>query len=145
MQDIISSDRLLSVWIFMYFLVYFFKFAPFNPIILLYIAYTYGVLASFYISFYTHNYHGLILFVLVNTTFKTIPIMLVQHKTICLQDIMFTCFFVVTYVVYMQLIGDDIICLYKDLAMFYVDPMMGRPTSLHNSLIQFVGKNDASL
>jgi hypothetical protein len=132
MNKEIKTSSLLSAWIFIYFIFYYFNIFPFNPIFLLYIAFLYAYFASLIISFQTKNYNKLYFFILINTIFKIIPILLINHRKVVLSDIIFTYIFVMIYIIYMFLIKEDIICLYKDLLLYYIDDNLGRPTQIHN-------------
>jgi len=130
-QAIITLDRLLSTYIVIYSYVYIFGLAPYNPIMLLYIAYGFALLSSIMIALRGKSILILIIFFSINTVFKVIPMILVWNDKLTSEDILFSCIFILTYVVYMHIIKDDIICVYRDLVWYYIDRGKGRETVMH--------------
>jgi hypothetical protein len=139
MSDLISVDRLLSAWIFIYAVLYIFRLVPFNPILLLYIAYSFVIYSSFYILAYGTNINRYYFYLLINSVFKIIPIIIIQNDKITSHDIMFTGVFVLVYVVYMSLIREDIVCTYRDLVLYVIDPNQGRETSIARFIRSLLG------
>lgn len=134
----ISIDRLLSTWIVFYAYLYIFGITRlFNPIILLYIAYSFAILASILII-YEGDIRSLLVFMSINTVLKVIPIMLVWNKPITTNDITFSFVFVMIYIVYMNIIQDDIICVYKDMVLYYINNSKGRETDVSRFVKQIM-------
>lgn len=130
MNELIPVDRLLSAWIFIYAVLYIFKLVPFNPIILLYIAYGFVLYSSFFILAYGTDINRYYFYIALNTFFKVIPIIIVQNDKITSNDIIFTGVFIMVYIIYMALIREDIVCLYRDLVLYVIDKNKGRETSI---------------
>lgn len=134
-RQLIPTDRLLSAWIVVYAYLYIFGVTPYNPILLLYIAYSFVILSSIVIVQEGKNMNRYIMFLMLNSFFKLIPIILVWNHKITVYDIVFTCVFVLVYIIYMYLMRDDIICLYKDLVYYIIDQDKGRETYISHSLL----------
>jgi hypothetical protein len=115
MMNNIVYDKLLSTWIILYSFGYIINIFKYNPVILLYIAYLFVVLSSIYILFNYNKNTQLFYFILVNSIVKLPFIFLIWNKKITTPDIIFTCVFIVIYVIIMTLINYDIICYYKDI------------------------------
>jgi hypothetical protein len=130
MRDLIPADRLLSAWIFIYAVLYIFRLVPFNPIILLYVAYGFVLYSSIFILAYGTDINRYYFYIAINTFFKVIPIMIVQNDKITINDMIFTVIFILIYVVYMTAIREDIICIYRDLVLHVIDKNKGRETSV---------------
>jgi hypothetical protein len=67
-------------------------------------------------------------FFIINFIFK-IPlfdIVYLQNKNITYYDIIFTFYIVIFYIIYIDIIGDDIFCIYKDLVLFIINENDGR-------------------
>jgi hypothetical protein len=139
MKDLIPVDRLLSAWIFIYAVLYIFRLVPFNPILLLYIAYSFVIYSSIFILAYGTDINRYFFYIAVNSFFKIIPILIIQNDKITWQDIIFTGVFVVIYVIYMSLIREDIICTYRDLVLHVTDKNKGRETSVARFIRDLVG------
>jgi|LakMenEpi03Aug12_release.lakeMendotaPanAssembly.Ray.scaffolds.fasta_scaffold915203_2 hypothetical protein len=130
MRDLIPVDQLLSAWIFIYAVLYIFRLVPFNPVLLLYIAYAFVIYSSFFILAYGTDINRYFVYVAVNSFFKVIPIMIVQNDKITSNDVIFTGVFVLVYVIYMAFLCEDIVCLYRDLVLNVIDKNKGRETSI---------------
>jgi hypothetical protein len=119
MMDDFVYHKLLSTWIVLYSIGYVLSNAStasrvfkYNPIILLYIAYLFVILSAVYIiSLYNKNTQ-LFYFLLVNSAIKLPFILLIWNRKITTQDIIFTCVFLLLYVIYMMLINEDIVAYY---------------------------------
>lgn len=131
-NNIISVDRFLSIWIFIYTIAYILKIVPYNPIFLLGIAivfFAFGLL----ITIYNLNDKSLLLYYFViNFIGKIVPFFLIINNKFTNDDIVFTLYFILLYVIYMQIINDDIICVYVDYMLFIIDRDKGREGALYN-------------
>jgi hypothetical protein len=139
MRDLITVDQLLSAWIFIYAVLYIFRLVPFNPILLLYIAYAFVIYSSFFILAYATDINRYFFYIALNTVFKVIPIMIVQNDKITSSDVVFTGVFVLIYVAYMAFLREDIVCLYRDLVLNIIDKDQGRQTSVANFVRHIFG------
>ena len=114
-------DKLLSTWIFVYSIFYIFGIVRYNPIILLYIAYTFAFVSSIYIYINTENITNFYLYVAINFLVKQVPIIIVQNDQLKNVDIIFTLLFILMYLLYMTLIHENVVKTYRDLILFVMD------------------------
>ena len=115
-------DKLLSTWIFVYSIFYIFGIVRYNPIILLYIAYTFAFVSSIYIYINTENITNFYLYVAINFLVKQVPIIIVQNDQLRREDIVFTLLFILMYLLYMTLvIQENVVKTYRDLILFVMD------------------------
>jgi hypothetical protein len=136
MVEIIRADKFFSIWIFIYTIAYIFKIVPYNPIILIYIALTFFVFSLFIIIYYLNENSLLFYYIMINTIAKIIPLFIIINNKITNNDIIFTVYFILLYVIYMQIIKEDIICVYRDYIKFIIDKDKGRESSFYNIYIQ---------
>jgi len=136
MVEIIRADKFFSIWIFIYTIAYIFKIVPYNPIILIYIALTFFVFSLFIIIYYLNENSLLFYYIMINTIAKIIPLFIIINNKITYNDIIFTVYFILLYVIYMQIIKEDIICVYRDYIKFIIDKDKGRESSFYNIYIQ---------
>jgi hypothetical protein len=115
---------------------YIFKIVPYNPIILIYIALTFFVFSLFIIIYYLNENSLLFYYIMINTIAKIIPLFIIINNKITYNDIIFTVYFILLYVIYMQIIKEDIICVYRDYIEFIIDKDKGRESSFYNIYIQ---------
>jgi hypothetical protein len=73
---------------------------------------------------------------MINTIAKIIPLFIIINNKITYNDIIFTVYFILLYVIYMQIIKEDIICVYRDYIEFIIDKDKGRESSFYNIYIQ---------
>ena len=136
MVEIIRADKFISIWIFIYTIAYIFKIVPYNPIILICIALTFFVITLFIIIYNLNEKSLLFYYIIINTIAKIIPLFIIINNRITNNDIIFTVYFILLYVIYMQIINEDIICVYRDYIEFIIDKDNGRESALYNIYIQ---------
>jgi hypothetical protein len=128
MRGIITIDKFLSVWIVLYSIGYVLKIFPYNPLILLAMAIAFFIFASIIIIYYHNKNSNFLYFFIINFIFK-IPLFTLiyfQNKNITDYDIIFTFYIVMFYIIYIEIRGDDIFCIYKDLVLFIINENYGR-------------------
>ena len=136
MTNIIRVDKFFSIWIFIYTIAYIFKIVPYNPIILICIALTFFVITLFIVIYNLNENSLLYYYIIINTIAKIIPLFIIINNKITNDDIIFTIYFILLYVIYMQIIKEDIICVYRDYIEFIIDKDKGRESALYNIYIQ---------
>jgi len=136
MTNIIRVDKFFSIWIFIYTIAYIFKIVPYNPIILICIALTFFVITLFIVIYNLNENSLLYYYIIINTIAKIIPLFIIINNKITNNDIIFTVYFILLYVIYMQIIKEDIICVYRDYIEFIIDKDKGRESALYNIYIQ---------
>jgi hypothetical protein len=120
--DIIRLDKFLSFWIILYSIGYILKIFPYNPIILLSIAIVFFIFAMIIILYYKKGKIFPLYFFIIN--FIKLPIFAMiyyQNKKINSYDIIFTIYFIVFYIIYIELISDNIFCIYYNLIDYNVN------------------------
>ena len=136
MKKVLTVDKFLSVWIFIYIIAYFLKLVPYNPIILISIALIYFI-ASLFIIIPRLNERSLLeYYITINVIGKVIPFILIYNNKITYDDIVFTLYFILTYIIYMQLFNEDIICAYREYVEFIIDRDKCCEGAIYHWLIQ---------
>lgn len=136
MAEIIRADKFFSIWIFIYTIAYIFKLVPYNPIILICIALTFFIISLIIIIYNLNQNTLLFYYIMINTIAKIIPLFIIIDNKITNNDIIFTVYFILLYIIYMQYIKEDIICVYKDYIDFIIDKDKGKESSFYNIYIQ---------
>lgn len=140
MQDIITIDKFLSVWIILYSIGYILKIFPYNPLILLAISIAFFIIAVIIIIFYHNKNSNLLYFFIINFIFK-IPlfaIVYLRNKNITDYDIIFTISVLIVYIIYIEIMMDDIICIYKDMISFIINKNEGRIPQILNNYKNYI-------
>ena len=133
-QRVITVDRFLSVWIFIYTIAYLLGIVSYNPVILISIALTYFTLSLFIIIPRLNERSLLTYYITINTLGKIIPLVFIINNKITNGDIIFTVFFVLTYVAYMLIVKDDIVCVYRDYVEFIIDRDRAREGAIYHEI-----------
>jgi len=121
MKKVLTIDKFLSIWIFIYTIAYFLKIVPYNPIILISIALIYFIGSLFIIIPRSNERSLLTYYITINVIGKAIPFILIFNNKITYDDIVFTLYFILAYIIYMQLFEEDIICAYREYVEFIID------------------------
>jgi hypothetical protein len=132
MENVITPDRFLSIWIFIYSIAYLLKIVPYNPVILISIALTFFVFSLFIIIPRLNERSLLLYFVTINSLGKILPLLLIINNKITNSDIIFTVYFILIYVAYMLVVKDDIYCVYKDYIEFIIDRDRAREGAIYH-------------
>jgi hypothetical protein len=118
----------LSVWIVLYSYLYIAKIFPYNPIILLCIATGFYIINIGNIAYNYNENTLLVYYIIINSLLKLPPLLMVYRDKINYNDIIFSVIFIIIYVIFMILINEDIICIYKNYTDFIInknDGIMG--------------------
>lgn len=137
-ERVITVDRFLSIWIFLYILAYLSGIVPYNPIILISIALTFFVISLFVIVPRLNERSLLTYYVTINTIGKIIPLLLIINRKITVSDIIFTVYFVLAYVVYMIIVKDDVVCIYTDYIEFIINRDRAREGAIYHEINKIV-------
>jgi len=121
MKKVLTIDKFLSIWIFIYTIAYFLKIVPYNPIILISIALIYFIGSLFIIIPRSNERSLLTYYITINVIGKAIPFILIFNNKITYDDLVFTLYFILAYIIYMQLFEEDIICAYREYVEFIID------------------------
>jgi hypothetical protein len=132
MVRVITPDRFLSIWIFLYSLAYLFNLVPYNPIILIYIALTYFIISLFIIVPRLNERSLLLYYITINTLGKILPLLLITNHKITISDIVFTVSFILIYVAYMLIVKDDVVCVYTDYTEFIINRDRARKGAIYH-------------
>jgi hypothetical protein len=132
MENVITPDRFLSIWIFIYSIAYLLKIVPYNPVILISIALTFFVFSLFIIIPRLNERSLLLYFITINSLGKILPLLLIINNKITNSDIIFTVYFILIYVAYMLVVKDDIYCVYKDYIEFIIDRDRAREGAIYH-------------
>ena len=132
MENVITPDRFLSIWIFIYSIAYLFKIVPYNPVLLISIALTFFIFSLFIIIPRLNERSLLLYYVTINSLGKILPLLLIINNKITNSDIIFTVYFILIYVAYMLVVKDDIYCVYKDYVEFIIDRDRAREGAIYH-------------
>ena len=128
----------LSVWIVLYSYLYIAKIFPYNPIILLCIATGFYIINIGNIAYNYNENTLLVYYIIINSLLKLPPLLMVYRDKINYNDIIFSVIFIIIYIIFMTLIEEDIICIYKNYTAFIINKNDGIMGELYYNIIYFV-------
>jgi len=131
-DHVITPDKFLSIWIFIYTLAYFIGIVPYNPVILITIAAVFFVFSLFIIVPRLNERSLLTYYIVINTLGKILPLLILMNTSITISDIAFTVYFILTYVAYMFIFKEDIVCVYIDYVEFIIDRDRAREGAIYH-------------
>ena len=131
-------DMFISIWIFIYTIAYLLKIAPYNPIILISIALIFFIASLFIIVKNLNERSLLIYYLLINFIGKVIPFFIIINNKITNNDIIFTVYFILIYVIYMLIMKEDIICVYNEYIEFIIDKDKESEGAIYHYIIKLV-------
>ena len=133
-ERVITIDRFLSIWIFFYIIAYFLGIFPYNPIILISIALTFFILSLFIIIPRLNERSLLTYYITINTFGKIIPLLFIINRKITIGDILFTFSFIIIYIIYMLIVKDDIVSVYRDYIEFIINRDKAREGAIYHEI-----------
>ena len=133
-ERVITVDRFLSIWIFLYIIAYFLGIFPYNPIILISIALTFFILSLFIIIPRLNERSLLTYYITINTFGKIIPLLFIINRKITIGDILFTFSFIIIYIIYMLIVKDDIVSVYRDYIEFIINRDKAREGAIYHEI-----------
>ncbi len=113
-----SLIEVFSVWIFIWFILFYIHIIPFNPLFFLIISLHIIIICGLYILYFNHiNYYNIIKYIIINIFMKLIPILLLIEFPLVfyLYDIYFGIFLFITYNILMKFMNKNLIQNYKEL------------------------------
>ena len=120
-KPVITLDRFLSIWIFLYTILYLFGIVPYNPVILISIALSFFLISLFIIIPRLNEKSLLTYYISINTLAKIIPLLLIINRLITFPDIIFSIIFILFYLIYMRILNVNILSIYTDYIEFIID------------------------
>jgi hypothetical protein len=112
--------EIFSYWIFIWFVLFYFKLTKYNPLLLLIIGYviTFGELL--YLIFMGANRYNIIKFIIINTIIKLIPILLIYNTKITYKDLIVGLYMLLAYLITMVIIKTDTFKFYTTMINTYL-------------------------
>ena len=112
--------EIFSYWIFVWFILYYFKLTKYNPLLILIIGYiiTFGELL--YLIFMGAKKYNIIKFNIINIIIKLIPILLIYNTKTTYKDLIIGLYMFLIYLITMTIIKIDPYEFYKTMINTYL-------------------------
>ena len=112
--------EIFSYWIFVWFLLYYFKLTKYNPLIILIIGYIITFGEWLYLIFMGANNYNIIKFIIINVIIKIIPILLIYNSKTTYKDLIIGLYIFLAYLLTMAIIKIDPYKIYKKMLNTYL-------------------------
>lgn len=114
---------LFSFWIFASFIMFYYKFTKFNPIILLYFAIILVILCAIAIFINTTDILYFYFFVFVNIIIKVVPIFMIRNEEIKISDYLSSILIILIYLLYIDIVRHkNVFNIYYKLYKSHINP-----------------------
>ena len=105
----LRKDLLFSYWIFLWFLLFYYKILPYNPKIFIIIGLLYSCIDLILQFIYLHPLLGLFWYLIRTIIIKVIPLYLIWNVSVTVIDILFGIGLFIVYVLYTYICYGSII------------------------------------
>jgi hypothetical protein len=112
--------EIFSYWIFIWFLLYYFKFTKYNPLLILIIGYIITLGELLYLISNKTKRYNLIKFTIINIIIKLIPIILIYNTKISFKDLEISLYIILIYIMVMIIINVNPIEFYRKVLNTYI-------------------------
>ena len=108
-------DYLFSYWIFIWYLLYFFRITNYNPKFVLICAIIENLILLFYMIYYNTNLSIILFFIFGMFLIKIIPTYTIWNTIIKIKDILFTFILFFIYIIWLYINNKSLYYVYQDL------------------------------
>jgi hypothetical protein len=112
--------EIFSYWIFIWFLLYYFKFTKYNPLLTLIIGYIITIGELIYLISQKTNKYNLIKFTVINIIIKVIPILLIYNHKITFKEFVINFYIFLIYIITMAIMNINPTDIYKKVLNTYI-------------------------
>jgi len=112
--------EIFSYWIFIWFLLYYFKFTKYNPLLTLIVGYIITVGELIYLISQKTNKYNLIKFTVINIIIKVIPILLIYNYKITFKEFVVNFYIFLIYIITMAIMNINPANIYRKVLNTYI-------------------------
>jgi hypothetical protein len=112
--------EIFSYWIFIWFLLYYFKFTKYNPLLTLIVGYIITVGELIYLISQKTNKYNLIKFTVINIIIKVIPILLIYNHKITFKEFVVNFYIFLIYIITMAIMNINPANIYRKVLNTYI-------------------------
>jgi hypothetical protein len=120
----ITFDQLFSTWIFIWFVLYYFKLIPYSPKFWLFFITVYAIASIIYMIYLQLIPSYIFIIMLVAIISKIFPIYLIKNDKMIIKDIVFGFLLGIIYLLWLYYTNEDIFTIYCIYMFDYNMPKM---------------------
>ena len=117
----IPIEKILSFWIIVYFILYYCKLFPYNPILLIMISIAFQIISITCQYVFNNEFNTKLIYLILILTIKIICFLLIYEIKITYHDVYFSIIFILTYSLYIFCNNDNILSIYSDLLLHNIN------------------------
>jgi len=102
-------DLVFSYWIYLWYLLYAFKFIKYSPKLALMLGLIDNIIMLFLMVYFGSSIKTIITFIIVNTLIKIIPIYYLREEQIKISDVIFTCGLFAAFILWLHVNSQSLI------------------------------------
>ena len=118
---VIRLDFIFSYWIFLWYILYFFKIVKYSPKFILYVAMIDNVLLFSMLIYKKSSIYDITKFLAINTFIKYLPIYTLRDEKIKREDIIAGIILFIIYLIYIFINNNNILEVYNKIIKGYSD------------------------
>ena len=112
--------EIFSYWIFIWFLLYYFKFTKYNPLLTLIVGFIITIGELIYLISQKTNKYNLIKFTVINIIIKVIPILLIYNHKITFKEFVINFYIFLIYIITMAIMNINPTDIYRKVLNTYI-------------------------
>jgi hypothetical protein len=108
-MEALRIDLVFSYWIFIWYLLYIFKFISYSPKFSLTIGLVDNIIMFIMMLTYGTSYKTIIYFIIINTFIKVIPLYYLRNNLIKMRDVYFTIILFTIFIIWLHINSQSLI------------------------------------
>ncbi len=102
-MEALRGDLVFSYWIYVWYLLYIFKFIKYSPKLALIIGLIYNIIMLLMMLLYGTSSRTIFYFIIINTFIKVIPLYYLRNETIKINNIYFIFSLFLVFIIWLQI------------------------------------------
>ena len=134
----LRTDLIFSYWLFVWYLLYIFNYTTYNPIFALMLGLIDNIIMLILMLYYNTSKRTIIIFILVNTLIKVVPLYYLRKVVVKWKDIFFTCVLFLIFILWLHLNKQNLV---GNIKTIYDSLLYGKDHTPVMALISKMEKN----
>jgi hypothetical protein len=105
----LRMDLVFSYWIYLWYILYAFKFIKYSPKLALTIGLVDNIIMLLLMIYFNSSIKTIITFIIVNTFIKIIPLYYLRNEHTKVRDVLFTCFLFLVFMLWLHINSQSLI------------------------------------
>lgn len=142
MTKALRTDLVFSYWIYVWFIIYVFKFVKYSPKFALFIGLLDNIIMLILMILFGSSMKTLFFFIFINTVIKILPLYYLRKERIVLNDVYFTCGLFFVFVIWLHINEQSLI---GNIKLIHDSLLYGKNNTPFMSVLSKIEKNYKSI